>query len=166
MKINCLILIFVLLIGCGKTLLDPSTWGSKPVVKDPRRNNSTNTELGYYVGRFETSYGKKVDDVPVNFANDLDEKLGKGVAGVCWAWTGGQREVEINSNYWSDFTDEQREQLVFHELGHCVLNKSHDDGTDGDNCPSSIMRPQMFSFTEIEDCYLPKYKDYIKNLFN
>jgi hypothetical protein len=39
-----------------------------------------------------------------------------------------QKIVSINPNISCVFTSEQREVLVFHELGHCVLGRLHDNG--------------------------------------
>lgn len=39
-----------------------------------------------------------------------------------------QKIISINPNLLCWFTDEQHEALIFHELGHCVLGRLHDDG--------------------------------------
>ena len=39
-----------------------------------------------------------------------------------------QKIISINSNIKCWFTPEQLEALVFHELGHCVLGRLHDNG--------------------------------------
>jgi hypothetical protein len=38
-----------------------------------------------------------------------------------------QKIISINPNMTCWFTDEEREALIFHELGHCVLGRLHDN---------------------------------------
>ena len=45
--------------------------------------------------------------------------------------------VIIDRTYWNIANDLQKEFLVFHELGHCVLNRDHlDEADDQGNCIS------------------------------
>ncbi len=45
--------------------------------------------------------------------------------------------VIIDRAYWNIATDLEREFLVFHELGHCLLNRDHlDDADNKGNCIS------------------------------
>ena len=39
-----------------------------------------------------------------------------------------QKIISINPNIQCWFTAEQQETLVFHELGHCILGRPHEDG--------------------------------------
>ena len=39
-----------------------------------------------------------------------------------------QKIVSINPNLKCWFTEEDREALIFHELGHCILGRIHDNG--------------------------------------
>jgi len=36
-------------------------------------------------------------------------------------------EILVNETKWVTMTEEQREILIFHELGHCIMGKSHAD---------------------------------------
>jgi hypothetical protein len=46
-------------------------------------------------------------------------------------------KVIIDKNYWDGSDDLKREFLVFHELGHCALNRPHlDDADSHGNCKS------------------------------
>jgi len=47
--------------------------------------------------------------------------------------------VIIDRSYWNIATDLEREFLVFHELGHCVLNRDHLDEADNQGNCISIM---------------------------
>lgn len=54
-----------------------------------------------------------------------------------------QRTVEINIESqpcWKTISENDREALVFHELGHCLLGRiAHKDDTFADGTPKSIM---------------------------
>jgi len=58
-------------------------------------------------------------------------------AGLCHGWESGHREIEINKKLWNTYSDKQRHWLIWHELGHCGLNKKHVNihiNTDGEIC--------------------------------
>lgn len=71
--------------------------------------------------------------------------------------------VAINRNYWRSATRWDREALIFHELGHCLLYREHRDSLklDIDRCPKSLMH----SDANFDTCF-PKYREeYISELF-
>lgn len=76
----------------------------------------------------------------------------------------GKRRIEISKTCkWADASDEDREILAFHELGHAVLNRSHNNQMDCNQEPVSIMNqihPQYKS-NETE-----KRKYYLDELFD
>ncbi len=47
--------------------------------------------------------------------------------------------VIVDRIYWDTATDLEREFVVFHELGHCVLNREHLDASDAQGNCISIM---------------------------
>jgi hypothetical protein len=53
----------------------------------------------------------------------------------------GQRTVKISKARacWSMSSEQNREALVFHELGHCLLNREHKDDLFPSGAPKSIM---------------------------
>lgn len=72
--------------------------------------------------------------------------------------------IILDETYWNESDMYDRESLVFHELGHCVLNKDHDASMVSffyflDYRPKSIMHP--YSFYQ----YRLYRDDYIKELF-
>ena len=81
------------------------------------------------------------------------------IAGEC-VWGQYYNEVRIDQTDWPNFTEDQKQQLVSHELGHCALFLYHinncsdsttaPDGTEstcnqGYGMPLSIMNWQMFT---------------------
>ncbi|UTA66381.1 hypothetical protein [Emticicia sp. 21SJ11W-3] len=51
----------------------------------------------------------------------------------------GQRVVVINPGCWQNVPAQNREALVFHELGHCFLTRAHRDDVLPNGAPASIM---------------------------
>lgn len=58
------------------------------------------------------------------------------IVGVCGQ---SNRLITIDEAFWLRASSLQRELIVFHELGHCVLNKDHNENSKNGYC-SSIMR--------------------------
>jgi len=145
------ILFLLFLVSCGK-FSDMLNREDTPTPK------TTDKAFSKYVSSFELHFNKKVK-VPITFSK-LDDRY----AGVCYTYSNGYREIEISKTSWDSMNDEQREQVIFHELGHYVLNKGHDDTMLNSGCPKSIMRSVAFSLNEIDDCYVPDFDRYIKEL--
>lgn len=61
-------------------------------------------------------------------------------AGQCQTSDEGNKRVFIDRSFWEQFDYDTKEFLVFHELGHCVLGRTHDDSTFGNNICVSIMQ--------------------------
>ena len=55
------------------------------------------------------------------FRDAVDKESG----GVCK----GRHDIEIEKFYWDNLNENQREGLIFHELGHCELNRPHRNDT-------------------------------------
>jgi hypothetical protein len=148
-----LVLSLLLLVSCGKHH------------KDPRTNHSTNAEFRSYINVFESNYGRHIGDIPIYFADAKDN-----IAAQCLKWTTGEKAIEVDQVEWSWLSEEQRQQLIDHELGHCELNLEHNDKYKRDItgyylCPSSIMNPNVFSDYAIDNCYVPDHAYYMRELF-
>ena len=98
-----------------------------------------------------------------------------------------KRKVTIDKGYWQTLDSFEKEELIFHELGHCTLFRGHTDtkSSDGtityyvenflfmigifekkgyleDGCPASYMHPYTFGSYCIQ-----KHRDYyIRELFD
>lgn len=82
------------------------------------------------------------------------------VAGQCFRNIEKPRKVIIDIDYWDNATEAVREVLVFHELGHCFLERDHDDRKDGNNVCQSIMHssPQVCDL-DLNDMNREEYLD-------
>jgi hypothetical protein len=63
----------------------------------------------------------------------------QNIAGQCQVSKDVHR-ILVDSNYWKTATKLEREMLLFHELGHCILNRTHLDDKTGKSICISIMR--------------------------
>lgn len=96
-------------------------------------------ELENYVKQFELDYNIEVN-LPVEFAS-----LERPTIGVCRTY-GSYREILIDYEFYNkNKTDYYvMHQLVYHELGHCVLGLGHNDTRDVNGYPVSIMNSYAF----------------------
>ncbi len=73
------------------------------------------------------------------------------------------KTVLVNQKFWAGSDDTQKELVIWHELGHCVLGRDHNTYTH-DGAPVSIMYPQAVLFNNEQYYYLHR-QDYINELY-
>ena len=139
-------------------------------------------ELFPIIEKFESMYKPLMPHLSVRVLDDL-EGMGPNVDAVCYSnkLTGIGQKVEIRRSRWDGKSEEGKEQLLFHELGHCVLNKLDETAPLNGECPTSIMNSHTFSdiidrywngdlidprHTDIEQCYKPRKTYYYNELSN
>lgn len=109
------------------------------------------TDLSHYVSSFEDEFNVNID-YPVYFVY-TDE-----YAGVCIL---PKKEVKIDYKEWVQMNVGQQEELIYHELGHCSLDKEHDNEMivfDDGIYPKSIMHQE--SLSPEEGRHYIKYRQY------
>lgn len=107
--------------------------------------------LQEYVTRFETVGGTKIYDLKAKFGTIIVP--GQNIVGLCSTVDVSIKDndgipppmVTIDRNYWDSISDLEKEELMFHELGHCVLYRQHRNDVGSDGCPLSIMNWQTLS---------------------
>ena len=126
----------VLLCGIACAPLPQNQNNTAPIYIDPGVHSQ--------VELFETLY-----HIPVNMTIKFVPDLGP-YAGVCHSYgkNDSRNWIEIDADYWSQITDAGKDQLILHELGHCVLGLEHrtERGQVGAyfDVPLSIMYPVHF----------------------
>lgn len=160
-----------LLTGCG-------------VMTDTQKILNVHPVAQPYVTRFEQIYGQRIDNLEVVFRPIEGNTIGycqKGTE-VNYSDLGLKRTekkivlIVIDTSYWNpedsldNYSDvvntytrrsprqveaADREELMFHELGHCILNRPHVNST------SSIMYPYHLGGSG----YLANYANYVSELF-
>lgn len=134
--------ILMLTVGCGSmevTSMYNDTVDALTV--DTVEYKNTRTVFRQYIDQFEAEFDVEVPaDIRFSFVDEPHESF----AGVCSFDAWGQRSIKINKVDWfiegdiafGDYTP-MREQLMFHELAHCVLNLDHV------NEPGHLMQPSV-----------------------
>lgn len=95
---------------------------------ESRQFESTNPVFHSYIEEYEqkgkSATGKqnfKVNDIPVNFGDTENIAF----QGVCFEYFDGKKEIIIRESWWKNVNEQYRKSLLFHELGHCHLNREH-----------------------------------------
>jgi hypothetical protein len=108
-------------------------------------------------------YGKTYDSSKISIT--FTTKQSSEIGGICYMGTG---VIEINESNWNapSMDIENREAIIFHELGHCLMNiYDHNDHsittTDGYPMKESLMATVLWN----GNGYLNNRETYIKNLF-
>lgn len=81
----------------------------------------------------------EVDFKSMNVEGHIDNIKDPGVVGQCQTYVDGNKAVVIEEAYWNRASYLQKEFLVFHELGHCILGRDHLDEANANGSCSSIM---------------------------
>lgn len=120
------------------------------------------SRLKPYFDRFEEeaiSRGLSLD------FSDIEGKLDDldGVGGQCVRNSALPDEVLIDIVFWTQASEADREFIVFHELGHCVLNRSHLDTKNADGTCLSIMHSGVSGCRFIYD--EDNREEYLEELF-
>jgi hypothetical protein len=86
-------------------------------------------------------------------------ELGQYTLGVCYMGTG---QIRINQNLWRVLNNLSREELIFHELGHCLFNRYHENSLLPNGRPASIMNQYHLGAT----IYSGNYRYYLEEFFD
>ncbi len=123
---------------------------------------SINPELKQYVDEF-IDEGKRqgniiiVDNLSVQFTTKLDEDT----LGVCLRYSNGTTpHVQINLLEYQIESYARKKVVMFHELSHCILNRSHINTWLG-----GIVTSIMYPYIERDDMYLNNWDYYMRELF-
>lgn len=161
MKHLIFIFILILMTSCGKKIqYETSVY--------------IHEDVAPFVSRFQQLSGIQINDLHVTF-----KQMDMGLGGYCEKneiikETPFEKtitktpKVFLNIDYWNNYLkiDKRgKELLVFHELGHCLLNRDHNESKldfNGKSIPASIMTPQMFESIY----YSSNYSHFIGELFN
>lgn len=98
------------------------------------------TDLLPYFERFELEAAAR--GITFNFENDriegyLENIEETDVSGKCQFNSVYPDKVSIDANFWRLASDLEKEFVVFHELGHCFLEREHtEEATNGNVCKS------------------------------
>lgn len=124
----------------------------KPPYQEPELKQMANKVL--YEGAKRGKY-YSVDWIGFKYAN-----LGGGTVGLCRK-SSSKRTIYVDHSFWL-YKEEYREQLIAHELGHCLLDKGHDDSVMYQVIPKTLMHTYVINASVYK--YYRTY--YFDQLFN
>ena len=153
----------------------------------PKLSFSTiHSDFAKYYSLWNIKYGRDARHIPSGYMSMSDDSIlavceilqsfGNDKLSVkAEAFTNMDRQIVVNSDLWFGLTEAEKEQVFFHELGHCDLNRGHTEKmvyTGDDRFPSvpnSIMYPSKIShraYVRFRDHYLKEIIDETKELRN
>lgn len=100
-------------------------------------------ELWYFFLKFEVEAKKRgqvIDLRILNIKGKIEKIHATGIVGLCSHSATRDKEVIIDENFWNRSSDYEREAIIFHELGHCALERGHEDATLDNGMCKSLMR--------------------------
>lgn len=165
LQLCCFIILSLLTTSCG---LNGHFDKKKKPAGYVRQFSTTDERFSTYVSKFEDhakiktgNINFKVNDIPINFGDTENDQF----VGVCFTYSDGKREILIKQEWWSVASQGAKESLIFHELGHCALDREHNEDEliagDGKKIRASIMHPSIVSAQH----YSKYYDGYVHELF-
>jgi len=128
--------------------------------------NNVDQALWPYFASFESAAGDYGFNININSLNieGTIESIDEGnVAGTCsYSGRTAHRDVVIDQSFWNRASSLYREYIVFHELGHCILGRGHQDACLSQGVWSSLMRSGT-QLGECRDFYNNQTRDYYVN---
>jgi len=123
-------------------------------------------ELQTYIDQFEDEALNRGLDI--NLAETGIHAFIQGIEGAivgqCQHKEDEPNVILLDRNYWDNATEDEKVLIVFHELGHCVLKKEHNDQKDANGFCLSIMHSSS-QVCKID--FSPTERDsYFDELFN
>ena len=120
-------------------------------VMEPVAFANVDGELVPYFERFQeeaAARGISVDLATAEIEGVIEEIDEQHVAGQCsYGRFRNPRLVTIDASFWRRSSDRFKEFIVFHELGHCYLNRGHLESAFSNGVCVSIMR------SGVGDCF-------------
>lgn len=108
------------------------------------------TSLWSFFQAFEEEALRRGEVINLNNRNltaEIMEISETGVAGTCSYSSHAPNHIVIDETFFNQTSELYKEMVIFHELGHCVLFRGHEEGTNSDGTCASIMR------SGVEGCY-------------
>lgn len=174
MRLSILLLSFVI-ISCGNK--QESNYESNTRIFNS--SDSTFNQLKHDFTLLSENKNLNIDlsDLPINFG-DIDKikkehsqmanqiknshfMTDSNPVGVCIQYDNGQKEIIIRESAWNSYSSVKQEILIFHELGHCALNREHDE-EKYKGFKLSLMHPNLLNQIDYNDLYY----DYLDEFFS
>jgi len=154
--ITCL-LISLFLISCQSDFLSPESETIRV-----KSYQDVDQRLWTYFESFEVEARKRGLSFDLNrlkITGEIQNIAETNVAGTC-QYGSHIHHVTIDSDFWNRNSSMQREFVVYHELGHCVLYRDHTESSFNNGACTSIMHSGL---TNCNVLYNTANRDYYLN---
>lgn len=124
-------------------------------------------EIDVYFARFTEATNIPVVGISAGFTDLPGTDVGRCTVTEHRDWSTGvlisntERVITADIEQWASASDLRREEIIYHEIGHCLLGRGHDDRTylnSGVPTPVSVMHPLAFGdmpvYSEQHEYYL------------
>ncbi len=110
--------------------------------KKERQYPVVDPSLQQYYDSFQEEALKR--GIEIDFVNSpiegiIVDDLEDSISGQCLHSESSWHRIRINRKSWTLYSHLKREFLIFHELGHCYLDRRHLDDRDDDGVCESLM---------------------------
>jgi len=97
-----------------------------------------------YFERFESEASARGIEAPITtLVSGKLAEVGGDVVGQCEHYTNSPNVILVDQQYWQNAKEFEKEYLIFHELGHCYLERNHlDEKNVAGNCISIMQSGQ------------------------
>ncbi|MDA8693120.1 hypothetical protein N9L92_03590 [Saprospiraceae bacterium] len=121
-----------------------------PVVEEVEQVQFANVDerLWEYFESFENEAAQRGISIDLNeegTSGEISPISDDGVAGTC-QYNSHFNHVTVDEEFWNRGSDLFREFVIYHELGHCVLHRDHEESSFDNGICRSLMR------SGVEDC--------------
>lgn len=126
---------------------------------------SIDSEFQIYVDKFfeeaairNLDFDPSKDELNISFGHDNPTH-----GGIC---KHSSNQILINEFYWKDYTEIGKERLIFHEIGHCLLDRPHNNevlpngdckslmkGTEQNTCRKNLGESKIWNKYYIDELF-------------
>ncbi len=134
MKKLILFLLFIFALSCQKQSLEPTVY-------------QIDKDLQSYVTTFAEEAKKRGIEIKYENLIMVFDSTSENLCGKCSKQPlEGQRTIKIKKDFlcWKGVPNQNKEALVFHELGHCLLGRVHRDDLLPNGADASLMNSNSF----------------------
>lgn len=113
------------------------------------------------------SVGKPIstDDLIITLDPSLASSY--GATGMCYTRPDTTPNIHIDQGYWQHSTDTQKQILLFHEMGHCLLGRVHNNSLSNGMAVSIMyFASDMWTSGTAQQYYLDNRQSYVYELFH
>lgn len=104
-------------------------------------------ELTPFIESFQYEASLRSVSVNADGLQAVFDNFTTNIAGQCQRTGDDLRKIAISKAYWRTANEYEKEFIIFHELGHCILGREHLDGVDARGQCQSIMHSGLTNCT-------------------